>query len=195
MISFTKKEIFELLKAWLILSVAFTILFANPFENGLFAEISIIFVISLFTAGLGFLLHELGHKLVAERFGCRTMFLADNKMLGLAVVLSFFGFIFAAPGAVYISGNINTEKNGKISMAGPLANLLLALAFLPGTFLLGGTLGAMANYGFSINAWIGLFNMIPAGIFDGAKIIKWSKPIYFVLVITLAALAAYSIFF
>jgi Zn-dependent protease len=28
------------------------------------------------------------------------------------------------------------------------------------------------------NAWLGLFNMIPAGPFDGAKVLAWSKPIF-----------------
>ena len=51
-------------------------------------------------------------------------------MLVLAILMSFFGFIFAAPGAVVIKASyIHPSKNGKISLAGPLTNIILALLF------------------------------------------------------------------
>ena len=31
---------------------------------------------------------------------------------------------------------------------------------------------------FRLNAWIGLFNMIPAGPFDGAKVLNWSPLVF-----------------
>jgi Zn-dependent protease len=36
--------------------------------------------------------------------------------------------------------------------------------------------------GFSFNAWIGLFNMIPLGPFDGTKVLAWSRLVYGVMV-------------
>ena len=49
----------------------------------------------------------------------------------LAIVTAAFGFVFAAPGAVYIQGEyISKEENGKISIAGPLINIGLAILFM-----------------------------------------------------------------
>jgi Zn-dependent protease len=93
-------------------------------------------------------------------------------------------FLFAAPGAVYIQGNIDQETNGKISIAGPAVNFVIAaiaigfvLTLDPGT--LAYVMLIMLAY---LNAWIGLFNMIPVLPFDGSKIVKWSIPIYIVAV-------------
>ena len=49
-----------------------------------------------------------------------------------ALVTAFaVGFVFVAPGAVYIHGNyIKNSENGKISLAGPATNIILALLFL-----------------------------------------------------------------
>ena len=81
--------------------------------------------------GLGFLLHQLAHKFVAQKYGCVAEFRAFDQMLYLAVGLAFFvGFIFAAPGAVMIRGYVDRRKNGIISIAGPAVNIMLAVIFL-----------------------------------------------------------------
>ena len=93
--------------------------------------------------------------------------------------MSFFGFIFAAPGAVMISGPVGIRRNGKISLAGPAVNIVLAALFLGFLFLNpSGIAATIAYYGLLINTWLALFNMIPFGNFDGAKILKWNKLIY-----------------
>src|SRR5512136_2605806 len=56
---------------------------------------------------IGFLLHEMAHKVVARRYGCWAEFRADYRMLGLALITAFFGFLFAAPGAVMIAGPVD----------------------------------------------------------------------------------------
>ena len=40
----------------------------------------------------------------------------------------------------------------------------------------------IAVYGFIVNTWLALFNMIPFYVFDGAKIWRWNKQIYFGIV-------------
>jgi Zn-dependent protease len=139
-------------------------------------------------------LHELGHKIMARKYNCEEEFKADNIMLVLAVVMSVFGFVFAAPGAVQIKGYVNKAQQGLIALAGPLMNLLLALAFLPGMLLFKGLLGFAFLYGFLINSWLGLFNMIPVGNFDGAKIYSWNKRAYFVVAILLLAMTIFGMF-
>src|SRR3989338_11652374 len=152
----------DLIKAWFAISLAFTIAF-NGFSN--FINV---FLLSVVIVGLSFLLHELAHKYLAQKYGCWAEFRADNKMLLVMLVISFFHIIFAAPGAVWIHGHVSTEKNGKISLAGPLTNIVLALIFLSLLFMpITDPLIDIASYGFQINSFIALFNMIPFMNFDG----------------------------
>jgi len=138
----------------------------------------ITFVVSAITVGSGFLLHELGHKYVAQRYNAWAEFRSFDRMLLLAILMSFFGFIFAAPGAVFIRGMIDYKRNGKISAAGPLVNYVLALVFGALFFTGIAPLVYLGMFGFTVNAWLGLFNMIPLGNFDGVKILKWNKLVY-----------------
>ena len=183
---FTNREIKDLFFAWLMISLAFAILFSgigSLFSNPILFIISL--GIALFTAGIGFLLHELMHKYVAQSYGFYAEFKAFYNMLFLAIAFSFFGFILAAPGAVFIRGFITREENGKISLAGPMTNILLAIIFL--VFLLifttNGILGLFLNYGLMINSLLALFNMIPFMPFDGAKVYAWNKGAYFITIL------------
>lgn len=171
----SKRESFDLVKAWLALSVAFVILLSDRFD--LFESI----FISLLTVGLAFLIHELAHKYTAMHYKAKAEFVADDFMLVTAILMSFLGFIFAAPGAVVIRGFLSRKQNGLVSAAGPWSNIVLAILFLPFAFI-PGIFGIIGYYGFFINSFIGLFNMIPVWIFDGAKIIKWNKIVYFITV-------------
>jgi len=175
-ISTSETEIKDLLKAWIAISIAFAIaLSGSVFSSGFYTK----FIIASLTVGIGFLFHEMGHKIVAQRYGCFAEFRSFNNMLLLAIAMSFFGFILAAPGAVMITGRINKTKNGKISAAGPAVNLALALLFLLLIFVqLPDSFKPIAYYGFLINSWLALFNMIPFWLFDGYKILKWNKLVY-----------------
>lgn len=188
-ISTSTHELQDISKAWIIISLAFAFIFsgASLLGGGISKVTStqflVIFGVSLFTAGLGFLLHELAHKLVAQRYGCVAEFRAFDQMLYLALGLAVMvGFLFAAPGAVMISGMVTRKENGIISMAGPLTNYILALIFLGITFSVP-ALSSLTRLGFSINIWLGLFNMIPFGNFDGIKIFYWNKVMWGLMVI------------
>ncbi|MBI2558361.1 hypothetical protein HYW20_03485 [Candidatus Woesearchaeota archaeon] len=177
-ISTSESELKDALKAWIAISVAFAIVMGSGLSS-FYTR----FIIASLTVGMGFLLHELGHKIVAQRYGCFAEFRSFDNMLLLAIAMSFFGFVFAAPGAVMISGRINNAKNGKISAAGPVVNLGLALIFLTlAVFPLSSLLKTIAYYGFLINSWLALFNMIPFWLFDGYKILRWSKAFYAIIV-------------
>lgn len=178
---FSQKEKKDLIFAGIMISLAFAILLSGGFTGFLNENFFIVFVIAFFTAGIGFLFHELMHKHVAQNYGLFAEFRAFYKMLWLAILFSFFGFIIAAPGAVLIRGNITKEKNGKISLAGPLTNIVLALIFLALILILNasGIFRAFLNFGLTINSLLAAFNMLPVGPFDGVKIIAWNKAIYF----------------
>lgn len=170
-------EIGDLAKAWIAISVAFAIVLGGAQFNLSFL---IMVAVSGLTVGLGFLLHEMGHKFVAQRYGVWAEFRANYTMLLLALAMSFLGFIFAAPGAVVIGHNINVKQNGKIAAAGPLMNVILAMLFFGmGLFVQ----NMIISYGFMINSWLALFNMLPFGFFDGAKIFKWHRGVYAAMII------------
>lgn len=174
-ISTSRKELTDLVKAWLLLGIAFAIAISGLKFSSLFF---VTLFVSLFTVGIGFLFHELAHKFVAQKYGCFAEFRSFDKMLLLALLFSLVGFIFAAPGAVMIKGRLTKEQNGRISAAGPGMNLAVAMFFLSLAINSSGIWQTIGNYGFTINSWLALFNMIPVAIFDGRKILAWNKVVY-----------------
>lgn len=186
-ITTSKRELFDLFKSWIVIGVAFAIVM-----NGLKFDFSFIVavVISLLTVGVGFLFHELAHKFLAQRYGCFAEFRSFDHMLILALLMSFVGFLLAAPGAVMINGHLTRQQSGRISAAGPAMNLAVALVFLGVLMAAPSAWSIIGSYGFRINSWLALFNMIPFAMFDGRKIFDWSKPVY----IAMAALALAFVF-
>ena len=180
---FSPTEVRDLLVAWLALGVAFAIFFAGGGPN-IVALIAIpeLLVVSLLTAGVAFLLHEVAHKVVAVRYGQIAEFRADYSMLFLAIMSALIGFIFAAPGAVHHRGYLNAEEHGHIAIAGPVTNLLLATVFLP--VYLGGAalgvdlLGTLGRFGIVINLFLAAFNLVPYGPLDGKTVKRWSTPVW-----------------
>jgi Zn-dependent protease len=196
MMRFSSEEVKHLSRAWIVISIAFAIL-----NNGFALNIGFLvaIVIAAITVGMGFLLHELGHKYLAQRYGCIAEFRAFDNMLLITLLMSFFGFVIAAPGAVFIHGSVNNARNGRISAIGPLINIVLAaLFFVLLVFLAAANAGALlskvAYYGYSINAWLGLFNLIPIWQMDGAKVLRWNKPIYAAMVTAAVILMGLPIF-
>jgi len=186
-LSFSRDESLELAAAWVILSVAFGILYSDrSIEN-----FKIALPICLATVGLGFILHEMGHKYLAQRYGFDAVFKANYPGLGGAIALSFFGFVLVTPGAVYIRDGLTKEQNGKISLLGPLMNVLLGAGFLAlylSRLSDAWIVSITAWLGYKINTWIGLFNLIPSPSFDGSKIKEWNLPVYIVLVILIGGM-------
>ncbi|MFC1690684.1 hypothetical protein ACFL0W_00760 [Nanoarchaeota archaeon] len=173
------KEWGDIAKGWGAISLAVAIAIGG-FKFSFAFIITIL--ISAFTVGIGFLIHELAHKIVAQKYRCWAEFRSFDFMLLIAILLSFSGFIFAAPGAVMISGKISKSQNGKISAAGPLANFGVSGLFLLLYLLFGPTVKMIAYFGAYINALLGLFNLIPFGFFDGRKIMNWNKVFYGIIV-------------
>jgi Zn-dependent protease len=184
MLGFSSHEIRDIIISMLVIAIAFAIVFS---ARNIGLAISLI-PVSLVAVGLAFVLHELAHKFVAIRYGYRAEYKMWIQGLFLALITSFFGFIFAAPGAVYIHGyNIKKEENGKISLAGPLTNIILAILFI--LFLTNVTYSQsylrIVLLGVSVNSFLAIFNLLPIAIFDGAKVFRWN-PIVWALTFALA---------
>lgn len=190
-IRFSGRELRDLAVAWVALGVAFTAFYFNrqlrlllggSVPSELLVVLGYGFVLSMLTAGIGFLLHELAHKVVAVHYGQLAEFRADYSMLFLAVMAGLAGFLFAAPGAVYHRGRITAREQGLIALAGPLVNVALVAVFA-GIWIGGeaagfGLLGTIGYLGVIINALLAGFNMLPFGPLDGKKVMRWSRPVW-----------------
>ncbi|RRR75463.1 MAG: peptidase M50 [Candidatus Viridilinea halotolerans] len=177
----------ELLKAWAGTSLAFGIFMVSG--QVFSSNFMYLLAIAAFTCGLGFLLHELAHRVVARKFGAEAHFVANNGWLVISIIVAFFPVFIAAPGAVWHRGYLTARQGGLIALAGPVTNLVLALGFLllieiipPRTEIFGIQILLLCAVGHQINAWLGLFNMIPAGPFDGAKVLAWDWRVFAVTV-------------
>lgn len=176
-------EVRDLIISWFSISLAFAIIYARFDQIQLFDA----FLISAIAVGTGFILHELAHKYVAIHYGAKAAFRMWPLGLVLAVGLAIVaGFIFAAPGAVYVMGNVSARKNGIISLAGPITNIILAGIFFVLAAVSTQPFWAQAfGVAFSINLWLALFNMIPIFPLDGSKVFKWNPIIWAIVFIPL----------
>lgn len=197
-LSFSSRELRDLAVAWVALGVAFAIFFAGGGRRAIEAIVGggvvAPVLVSLLTAGAGFLVHEVAHKVVAVRFDQVAEFRADYTMLALAVGAGLAGFLFAAPGAVYHRGYLDERENAFIALAGPVTNVLLAGVFAPLLFL-GGFLGEVGQLGVTVNAALAAFNMIPFGPLDGKTVRNWSTVGFGVSFLVCAGLAVLAILY
>lgn len=179
-IRFSRKEIGQMLIAVSVLSFAFFMIMipanAGTYVLVFFASVSTVAVLT------GFLMHELAHKFMAQRYGAWAEFRIFPLGLLMAVIFSFMGFVFAAPGAVYISGRLTRLQNGLISLVGPGLNLSLGAAMMFIGTVLPLTDLTLAVYLIGrINIFLALFNLLPIPPLDGYKVATWNIGIYVVV--------------
>lgn len=203
MITFTKEETRDIIIAVIALTIFYSLSITRPLGWSLdnllfFAPIAFVAV------GIGFILHELGHKIVAQKFGFFSEFRRWDYGLILGLLTIPIGYMIFAPGAVYFGSYgrmVTTEENGKISIAGPIVNIILAVIFLALTLTIRPYLSienASIMYiilitlvlAFNVNSFLALFNLLPLPPLDGSKIIQWNLPIYIVTIL-IAGLLTY----
>jgi len=191
------RELRDLVVSAVLLALAFGLAFSGGFRAFFNPAILIsMFLLALVGVSAGFVLHELGHRFVARRFGCFAEYKMWTTGLVVAIICSFFGFVFAAPGAVMIHPGsdlggrptLTKQRLGVISIAGPAMNICLAIVFI----LLNGLYPSLVfSLGARINTWLALFNLIPFGPLDGAKIMSWDKKIWLAAIIITIGLFIY----
>ena len=175
---FSQKEIQHLaVAALLVIGVGLSwVIFSDSYGNGRADYAMLMLFTTIFTAS--FFIHEIAHKTVAQRYGLWAEFRMTQMgaMLTLISILSPIKFI--SPGAVMVSGYADKQKIGRISIAGPMTNIVLSAVFLAAGFLVPVQFGLLLVRGAAFNAWIALFNLIPFGVFDGLKVFLWDKRIW-----------------
>lgn len=146
---------------------------------------------------LAFTFHEYAHALVADKLGDKTARFQGRLTLNPAKHIDPFGFLcvlllgigYARPVQVNPGAFKNYYKDDlKVSLAGPLANFLVAIVaaiifeiyikflyrFIPGD--LAQILYLMLLYTVSINISLGIFNLLPIPSFDGFSLVRDIKP-------------------
>lgn len=176
-IHFSGKEIMHLsIAAVLVVGIGLSWgLLPEVFEQ-IKQPLTLVFFTMSLTAS--FFIHEIAHKVIAQRTGLWAEFrltLIGAFLTLISIISPFFKII--SPGAVMIAGLASKEKIGKISIAGPTTNIALSTIF---------SLAALITSEYTLifllaatfNAWIAVFNLIPFGILDGFKIFLWDKRIW-----------------
>ena len=191
---FSKIEINHLLISVAVLTVVFAFIIT---QNNLFwGLIKGGFNFNVLSFGLGmaflgvltaFFFHEIAHKFMAQKYGLWAEYRMFPKGLSLALLLGVFTpIVFAAPGAVMFRGQVRAFEMGKIAVAGPLANIIIAMITLPlylFVFFEDILLGRIVLFICFINALLATFNLLPLGPLDGAKVVRWNATVWIILFI------------
>jgi Zn-dependent protease len=144
---------------------------------------------------MGFILHELAHKYVAQGYGLWAEFRLNTMGLILTALSIVSPLKFIAPGAVMISGFTDRAKMGRTAIAGPVVNVIITATLLIAMPLFGTTgLSRAFLVGAAINAFLALFNLIPFAVFDGRKVYSWDRRHWAALFLVSLALTIYTNF-
>ena len=128
---------------------------------------------------VSFFLHEMAHKVSAQRRGLWAEFRLTlwGAVLTLVSIISPL-FKIIVPGAVMISGSAGIREMGMISLAGPVTNITLSAGFLGLALFAPSDIAWVFFLSAVLNGFMAVFNLIPFGIFDGFKIFSWDKKIW-----------------
>lgn len=146
---------------------------------------------------LSFILHELMHKFVAQHYGAIAGFRVSPNGLMVTLLTGLFGFLLGIPGATVIYASSFTKRQmGLVSLAGPLTNFAVFLAFLAIGILAhparGSYLASTVGFVLFISMLLAFFNMLPVSPLDGSKVLAWDKRVY---VVTMAVIFALMVLF
>ncbi len=200
-----KRELNDIIVADLVLSLAFDF----ALMGGAAAAFAVLptflylFPMTFFAVSLAFILHEMMHKFTAQRFGAIAGFRKSSTGVLITLITGFFGFLIGIPGATVIfTDQFTTKESGIVSLAGPMTNFAIFIAFyilgsvlFPANFTsqilnvlsiaahpAGPYLLNVIDLTLFISILLAFFNMLPIQPLDGSKVLHWSTPVYVVTI-------------
>lgn len=184
---FSRNEKRDLIIAFIILSISFAISNAESNVNTFISILPIVMV----GVAIESLARELGQKFTAMKYGYQAEFKAWALGLLITFASAFIGIVFSLPGSVQTyADNITNEINGKIAIAGPMVNMVLALISLAIAALIFPLkphsiiftlIYLIFTVGFSVNSFLATFNLLPFYTLDGVKVLKWNAKIWMII--------------
>jgi len=190
---FSPKELKHLAAAaLLVIGVGFS---AGLYMRNIGSSLMLVLTATAIILATSFFIHEIAHKVTAQKRGLWAEFRLTTwgALLTLVFMVLPTPFKLISPGAVMISGSARSDDIGKISIAGPITNIILSGALLFAA-LIPSSIFPILLLGALINGYIALFNLIPIGILDGFKIFSWDKKIWTLAFGASAVLLAISYF-
>ncbi len=197
-VTFSHKELNHItVAALLVISIGFSIGLYENYLGGFIPkwgwDVMAVFAV-IMTAS--FLVHEIAHKIMAQKNGLWAEFRLTTWGAVLTLVCVFLPFKMISPGAMMISGTPNGDEIVKISLAGPVTNIIFSSALLGLAFALQPSIPSsyvsMLVFAAYINAFMAVFNLIPFGILDGNKIFSFNKKLWALAFIPSAILTVFT---
>ena len=186
MVEYTHNEIRDLIISFIVLSICFTI---STVKMNFYGAISILPIVTV-GVGIGFILRELAQKFVAIKYGYNAEFKMWPLGLLITFISSLLGFVLAFVGSIKIDeGDVPDEIKGRTAVAGPMANMALALLFIVIAILIYplkihssvfNLIFLINTVGFSVNSFLAAFNLLPLWTLDGLNVFKWDVKIWIV---------------
>jgi hypothetical protein len=168
----THNEIIVALAGALLIGIASLIALREPFAlNNI--------VLYVATGGVAITVHEMGHRFAAHHQDVKT----EVKFWELGAVIMFFtgwfsGSVFAQPHRTIMeeAEETNHPVVGKISLAGPLVSLGLAVVTVPFLFI-GGDISKIASVLLMMTLLVAVYHLMPFAPMDGKMIYHWDRRI------------------
>lgn len=154
---------------------------------------------------VSFMAHEMAHKFVAQHYGQWSEFRMTQQGYFLSAMAILFSFPIFGTGVVATSRAKSLEEDGKVNLAGPITNFIIAAGLAIGMLMIAAAVGvpvidfptrlmlSILRYGLMLNAMLGAFNMIPIQPFDGGTVMRWNKTVWAASMAALVALLLFGL--
>lgn len=136
-------------------------------------------VLYIATGGVAITVHEMGHRFAAHHQEVQT----EVKFWELGAVIMFFtgwfaGSVFAQPHRTIMEDleEPNHPAEAKISLAGPMVSICLALVTVPFLFV-GGDVTKIASVLLMMTLLIAVYHLMPFEPMDGKTVYHWNRTI------------------